>query len=83
MFILYLYHVSGITSRVLHDAEVRYQTIEKVVLALIITAQRMQMYFQNHQVIVKTNYPIMKILMKPDLIGRMIRCAIELSEFHI
>jgi len=44
-------------SRVLHDAEVRYQMVEKVALALVITARRMQMYFQNHRVIVKTNYP--------------------------
>ena len=70
-------------SRVLHGAEVRYQTIKKVVLALIITARRMRMYFQNHQVIVKTNYPIMKILTKPYLAGRMIGWDIELSEFHI
>jgi len=57
--------------------------IEKVALVLIITARRMRMYFQNHQVIVKTNYPIVKILTKSDLVGRMIGCAIELSEFHI
>jgi len=57
--------------------------VEKVVLALVITARRMQMYFQNHRVIVKTNYPIMKILTKPDLAGRTIDWAVELSEFHI
>jgi len=70
-------------SRVLHDAEVRYQMVEKVALALVITARRLRLYFQNHRVIVKTNYPIMKILTKPDLAGRMIGWAIELSEFHI
>jgi len=59
-------------SRVLDDAKVRYQTIEKIAMTLIITARRMRMYFQNHQIIVKTNYPIMKILTKPDLAGRMI-----------
>jgi len=57
--------------------------VEKVTLALVITARRMQMYFQNHLVIVKTNYPIMKILTKPDLAERMIGWAVELSEFHI
>ncbi|XP_068475223.1 uncharacterized protein [Phaseolus vulgaris] len=70
-------------SRVLHDAETRYQMVEKVALALIITARRMRMYFQNHKVIVKTNYPIMKILTKPDLAGRMIGWAVELSKFQI
>ena len=70
-------------SRVLHGAEVRYQMIEKVALALIITPRRMQMYFHNHQIIVRTNYPIMKMLTKPDLVGRMIGWTIEFSEFHI
>jgi len=56
-------------SRVLHDAEVRYQMVEKVALALVITARRLRMYFQNHRVIFKTNYFIMKILTKPDLAG--------------
>jgi len=70
-------------SRALHGAEVRYQMIEKVTMALVITARRMRMYFQNHRIIVRTNYPIVKILTKPDLAGRMIGCAIELSEFHI
>lgn len=43
----------------------------------------MQMYFQNHHTIVKTDYPIMKILVKPDLTEWMIGWTIELSEFHI
>ncbi|XP_068504640.1 uncharacterized protein [Phaseolus vulgaris] len=52
-------------------------------MALVITARRMRMYFQNHRIIVRTNYPIVKILTKPDLAGRMIGWTIELSEFHI
>ena len=43
--------------------------IEKIVLALVVTARRMQMYFQNHGIIVKTNYLIMKILANPNLAG--------------
>jgi len=35
-------------SRVLHDAEIRYQMVEKFALALVITFQRMRMFFQNH-----------------------------------
>jgi len=63
-------------SWVLHSAEVCYQVIEKVPL----TARRMQMYFQKHHIVVKTDYPNMKILVKLDLVGRI---AVELSEFHI
>jgi len=64
-------------SRELHDAEVRYQMIEKVALALVITTQRMRVYFKKHRIIVKTNYPIIKIIAKPDLVGRMIGWAVE------
>ena len=70
-------------SRVLHGAEVQYQMIEKVALALAITARRIRMYFQNHRIIVRTDYPIMKILVKPDLVKRMIGWAVELSKFQI
>ena len=57
--------------------------IEKVALALVLTARRMRPYFQNHEIRVKTNYPIYKILSKPDLAGRMIGWLVELSEFDI
>jgi len=70
-------------SRVLHNANVSYQMIEKVALALVVTARKMWMYFQSHCIIVKIDYPIMKILAKPDLAGRMIGWADELSEFQI
>ena len=70
-------------SRTLHAAETRYQMIEKVALALVLTARRMRPYFQNHEVTVRTNYPIYKILSKPDLAGRMIGWSVELSEFDI
>jgi len=70
-------------SHTLHATETRYQTIEKVALALVLTAKRMRMYFQNHAITVITNYPIYKILSKPDLAGRMIGWSVELSLFDI
>jgi len=70
-------------SRTLHAAETRYQMIEKVALALMLTVRRMRPHFQNHEVTVRTNYPIYKILSKPDLAGRMIGWSVEFSEFDI
>jgi len=70
-------------SRTLQDAERRYQTIEKVTLALVHIARRMRAYFQNHLIVVKTDYPIRKVLTKPDLAGQMIGWSVELSEFGI
>ncbi|XP_020229889.1 uncharacterized protein LOC109810756 [Cajanus cajan] len=70
-------------SRVLQVTEQRYQTIEKLVLALITSARRLRPYFQSHQIVVKTDYPIKQILRKPDLAGRMTAWSVELSEYEI
>jgi len=63
--------------RMLQDTKTRYQMVEKVALALITTAKRMRAYFHKHLIIVKTDYPIAKILSKPDLAGRMIGWSVE------
>ncbi|XP_020237753.1 uncharacterized protein LOC109816980 [Cajanus cajan] len=70
-------------SRVLQDAETRYQHLEKTVLALVHTARRLQHYFQSHRVLVRTDSPITKILQKPELAGRMVAWSVELSQFDI
>ncbi|WVZ15676.1 hypothetical protein V8G54_013242 [Vigna mungo] len=70
-------------SRILKDAETRYQKLEKVVLSLVYAARRLRPYFQGHQVVVRTDYPIAKILRKPDLAGRMIGWSVELLEFGL
>jgi len=60
-------HTMYFVSRTLHATEVRYQMIEKVTLALVLTGRRMQSYFQNHVITVKTNYPIYKYWLNPIL----------------
>jgi len=59
-------------SKALHDAELLYQTVEKVIQALVITTKRLRLYFQGNEVIVKSDYPILKVLRRPDLAGRMV-----------
>jgi hypothetical protein len=70
-------------SRTFKGAEAKYQKIEKLSLAVVITARKLRQYFQSHKVVVKTDYPIKKVLRKPDLAGRMVAWAVELSEFDI
>ena len=70
-------------SQTLNAAETRYQMIEKVAVALVLTARRMCLYLQNHSITVRTYYPIFKILSKPNLAVRMIGWSVELSEFDI
>jgi len=76
-------HPVYFVSQTLQDPETRYQMVEKLALSLVHAARRLRPYFQNHNIIVKTDYSIYKILQKPDLAGRMSSCAVELSEFNI
>jgi len=55
-------HPVYFVSRTLQDPETRYQMVEKLALSLVHAACRLRPYFQNHNIIVKTDYPIQKIL---------------------
>ncbi|KAL0395112.1 UNVERIFIED_CONTAM: Retrovirus-related Pol polyprotein from transposon opus [Sesamum latifolium] len=70
-------------SKVLNRAEGRYTPIEKMALALIVTARRLRPYFLSHPIGVKTNTPLKQTLGKPDTSGRLVKWAMELSEYDI
>jgi len=76
-------HPIYFVSQTLQDPETRYQMVEKLALSLVHVARHVRPYFQNHTIIVKIDYPIQKILQKPDLAGRMSSRAVELSEVNI
>ncbi|RVX06608.1 Gag-Pol polyprotein [Vitis vinifera] len=57
--------------------------MELTALALRSAAQKLRPYFQAHPMVVLTDQPLHNILHKPDLTGRMLQWAIELSEFGI
>jgi len=52
-------------------------------LAVVFSARRLRHYFQSFTVVVMIDLPIHKVLQKPDVAGRMVRWAVELSEFDI
>ncbi|KAL0395387.1 UNVERIFIED_CONTAM: Retrovirus-related Pol polyprotein from transposon opus [Sesamum latifolium] len=70
-------------SKVLQGAEIKYYQIEKLALALVVTARKLRPYFQSHQVVVLTNHHLKQVLANPELSGRMVKWAVELSEFSI
>ncbi|XP_059455029.1 uncharacterized protein LOC132185246 [Corylus avellana] len=70
-------------SKALHGAKERYPQIEKLAFALVPSARRLRPYFQAYTIKVLTEYPLRKILQKPDLSGRLVNWAIELGEFDI
>ena len=55
--------------------------MEKLILALVTTSRKLRPYFQAHTVEVPTEYPMKQILHKPETSGRLIKWAIELSEY--
>lgn len=69
--------------KVFKGAEMRYQKIEKLGLAIVITVRKLKPYFQGHNILVTTNYPIHQVFKKPDLAGRLISWSIEHLEYDI
>ena len=70
-------------SQAFQGAEAKYPRIEKIVFALIVVSRKLRPYFQVNPILVMTNQPIRKSMNKPELAGRMVQWAIELSQFDI
>ena len=70
-------------SRALRGAEERCLRMEKLILALATAARKLRPYFQAHTIEVLTEYPMKQVLHKPETSGRLMKWAIELSEFDI
>ena len=70
-------------SRALRGAEERYPRMEKLILALVTAAWKLCPYFQAHTIEVPTEYSMKQVLHKPETSGRLMKWAIELSEFDI
>ncbi|XP_024171526.1 uncharacterized protein LOC112177468 [Rosa chinensis] len=64
-------------------AESKYPDIERIALALLVSAWKLRHYFQAHSITVFTNHPLRQVLQKPETSGRLIKWAIELGEFDI
>ena len=57
--------------------------MEKFILALVTAARNLCPYFQAHTIEVPTEYPMKQVVHKPETSGRLMKWAIELSEFDI
>ncbi|XP_022154406.1 uncharacterized protein LOC111021683 [Momordica charantia] len=80
------------TSKAMTEAETRYPQMEKLALALVTAAEdlgrtskrtRLRPYFQAHTVVVLTNLPLKNIFLKAETSGRLMKWALELSEYDI
>ena len=57
--------------------------MEKLSFALVTAARKLRPYFQAHTIEVPKEYPMKQVLHKPETSGRLMKWAIELSEFDI
>ncbi|XP_073119968.1 uncharacterized protein [Henckelia pumila] len=70
-------------SHALKGAELRYSEVEKLALALVMTARKLRPYFLSHPIVVLTNSPMGRILTDADTSGRLVKWNTELSEYDI
>ena len=70
-------------SKMLTDAGTRYNDFERITLVLRLDVKKLRLYFQAHIIVILSSYLIRVILHKPNASGRLLKWAIELSEFNI
>ncbi|XP_019191708.1 PREDICTED: uncharacterized protein LOC109186213 [Ipomoea nil] len=70
-------------SRSLKAAETRYTALEKIVYALVVTVRKLAPYFQAHTVRVLTDQPLGNVLRNPMSSGRLVKWAVELTQYGI
>ena len=70
-------------SKSLHEAEVRYLSLEKAILAIVLGTRKLPYYFQAHTVVVLIQLPLKTILQSANYTGRVVKWGTILGVFNI
>jgi ribonuclease HI len=70
-------------SNVLSESKARYQSVQKLLYALLTTSRKLRHYFQEYSISVVTDYPLGDILRNQDATGRISKWAVELGALNI
>jgi hypothetical protein len=70
-------------SEVLSESKARYQPVQKLLYAMLITSRKQQHYFQQYSITVVTDYPLGDIFRNQDAIGRISKWAVALGALTI
>jgi hypothetical protein len=70
-------------SEVLSESKTRYQPVQKLLYAMLITSRKLRHYFREYSISVVTDYPLRDILRNQDATGRISKWAAELGALNI
>jgi hypothetical protein len=70
-------------SEVLGPSKKKYPQVQKLLYVVLLTAHKLRHYFDDHRVIVVTEFPIGDILYNKEAIGRIAKWACELGAHDI
>jgi hypothetical protein len=70
-------------SEVLSESKERYQPVQKLLYAVLITSRKLRHYFQEYSITVVTDYPLGDILRNQDATGRISKWVVELDALTI
>jgi hypothetical protein len=70
-------------SEVLSESKARYQLVQKLLYAVLITLRKLRHYFQEYSISVVTDYPLGDILQNQDATGRISKWVVELGALNI
>jgi hypothetical protein len=70
-------------SEVLLESKARYQPVQKLLYAVLITSRKLRHHFQEYSISVVTDYPLDDILRNQDATGRISKWTVELGALNI
>ncbi|XP_073046127.1 uncharacterized protein [Primulina eburnea] len=70
-------------SHALRGAHLKYSEVEKIAMALLMTARKLRPYFLSHSIVVLINSPLERKMTHAEVSGRMVKWTVELGEYDI
>jgi hypothetical protein len=69
-------------SKVLSESKTRYQPVQKLLYAVLITSRKLRHYFQEYSITAVTDYPLGDILRNQDATRRISKWAVKLGALN-